>query len=222
MILRRIARPLLSAIFISGGIQAFQHTGSHAEAAKPLVDKTVGKQAGMLPSGIPTDPKTLVRIDAGVKLAGGTLLAMGKFPRLSSLMLLQSLGWTTFAAHRFWEEKEASQRQEQMTQFIKNMSLAGGLLLASADTEGKPSIGWRAKHAVDDAGQQMQGMTGAMQHTLGKATGRAEKAAGKATGMASRQAGRFGRKAEMMTGRTRRKTMQSLMPMQSLRAMMSR
>ncbi|HEU5107382.1 MAG TPA: DoxX family protein, partial [Micromonosporaceae bacterium] len=33
--------------------------------------------------------------------------------------------------------------------FMKNMGLLGGLLLAAADTEGRPGLRWRAAHAAD-------------------------------------------------------------------------
>jgi hypothetical protein len=34
--------------------------------------------------------------------------------------------------------------------FLKNLGLLGGLLLAAADTEGRPSIGWRAERLLRD------------------------------------------------------------------------
>jgi hypothetical protein len=38
-----------------------------------------------------------------------------------------------------------------MTHFFKNLSMLGGLVLASVDTEGKPGVAWRASHAVGTA-----------------------------------------------------------------------
>jgi hypothetical protein len=35
--------------------------------------------------------------------------------------------------------------------FFKNVSMLGGLLLAAVDTDGKPGVAWRAKHAASDA-----------------------------------------------------------------------
>ncbi|TWE14060.1 putative membrane protein YphA (DoxX/SURF4 family) [Prauserella muralis] len=197
MILRRVARPLLAAMFISGGINALRQAEGHAEAAKPLLDKTVGKQPESLPDQVPTDPVTLVRIDAAVKLVGGSLLAIGKLPRLSSLMLLGSLVPTTLAAHSFWEEKDSGRRQEQQIQFTKNLGLAGGLLLAAADTEGKPSVGWRARHAVRDASKQVQDTAESVQRTAGKTAGKASKKVGKA----GKQAGALTGKAGKVTGK---------------------
>lgn len=148
MILRRVARPLLAAIFISGGIGALRDTQGHAKAAEPFLTGSFDKLEGVVPEAVPRDPATLVRIDAAVKLGAGVALAAGKAPRLASLLLLGSLVPTTLAAHRFWEIKEPAERQQQQIQFIKNAGLAGGLLLAAADTAGKPSLGWRARRAA--------------------------------------------------------------------------
>ncbi|WP_414943440.1 DoxX family membrane protein [Amycolatopsis sp. cmx-11-32] len=151
MILRRVARPLLAAIFISGGIGALRDTQGHAKAAEPFLTGSFDKLEGLVPEAVPRDPATLVRIDAAVKVGAGVALAAGKAPRLASLLLLGSLVPTTLATHRFWEIKEPAERQQQQIQFIKNAGLAGGLLLAAADTAGKPSLGWRARRAASKA-----------------------------------------------------------------------
>ncbi|AIJ27052.1 DoxX family protein [Amycolatopsis methanolica 239] len=169
MILRRLARPMLASIFIYGGINALRQAEGHAEAAKPVLDK-VGEQQDKLPDALPTDPVSLVKIDAGVKIAAGTLFAFGKFPRLSALALVGSLVPTTVAGHPFWEAKDPQQKQEQLIHLLKNAGLAGGLLIAAADTEGKPSLGWRARRAAEKASKQAQ-----------KATEKASKQAHKAS-----------------------------------------
>ncbi|HVK22324.1 MAG TPA: DoxX family protein [Actinokineospora sp.] len=148
MILRRLARPLLAGIFITSGINALKAPEAHAEAAKPLLDKLEGK----LPEQVPSDPVTLIKIDGAVKIGAGALLAFGKVPRLSALALSGSLVPTTLANHRFWEEKDPSVRQQQQVHFFKNLAVLGGLLLAAVDTEGKPSLGWRARRAARDVG----------------------------------------------------------------------
>nr|WP_229874697.1 DoxX family membrane protein [Amycolatopsis deserti] len=169
MILRRLARPMLASIFIYGGINALKQPEGHAEAVKPVLDK-VGEQRDKLPDAVPTDPVSLVKIDAGVKIAAGTLFALGKFPRLSALALLGSLVPTTVAGHPFWEAKDPQEKQQQLIQLLKNAGLAGGLMIAAADTEGKPSLGWRARRAADKASRRAH-----------KATEKASKQAHKAT-----------------------------------------
>ena len=183
MILRRLARPMLAGIFIAGGINVLRNPEAHVEAAKPFLTDTVGKVGDKLPEQVPSDPLSLVRIDGAVKVGAGLLLALGRFPRLSSLLLSGSLVPTTLAAHRFWEEKDPEVRQQQQIHFFKNMGLLGGLLLASADTAGKPSLGWRAKRAarkVNKSAQEFGAWTADTTDSVGDAVSAAPKKARKA------------------------------------------
>ena len=70
---------------------------------------------------------------------------------LAALALIGSIVPTTYAGHRFWEETDEATRAEQRMHFFKNLGLLGGLLLAAMDTEGKPSLGWRAKRRIAPA-----------------------------------------------------------------------
>ncbi|RZQ65449.1 DoxX family membrane protein [Amycolatopsis suaedae] len=167
---------MLASIFIFGGINALRYAEGHAEQAKPVLDK-LGERADALPASIPTDPVTLVKIDAGVKIAAGSLLALGKMPRLASLALLGSLVPTTIAGHPFWEEKDPQQRQQQLIHLLKNAGLAGGLLIAAADTHGKPSLGWRARRAARKAGEQISDTAESTRKSARKAAKQARKQA---------------------------------------------
>jgi len=80
MILRRVARPLLAAVFVSGGIETLRNPKPHIQAAEPLVDKTVGQVRDKVPERIPTDTETLVKLDAAVKVGAGVMFGLGKFP----------------------------------------------------------------------------------------------------------------------------------------------
>lgn len=156
MILRRVARPLLASIFISGGIDQLRNPEQRAEAAAPVLDKTVGQVEDKLPDQMPTDALSLVKVDGAVKVGAGLMLALGKFPRLSATLLAGSLIPTTAAGHRFWEYEDPKERSAQQIHFFKNLSLLGGLLLASADTHGKPSVAYRTKRAARHAADSVQ------------------------------------------------------------------
>jgi putative oxidoreductase len=137
-LVRRIARPLLASIFVYGGIDAF----GNPEAKVPSAEK-LGKVPRWLP-GVSSTAQ-MVRVDGAAKIVGGVALGLGRFPRLAALGLIASLVPTTVAGHRFWEETDPAKRKMQQLQFIKNASILGGVLLAAVDTEGKPSVGWRAR-----------------------------------------------------------------------------
>jgi hypothetical protein len=44
----------------------------------------------------------------------------------------------------------------QQTPFLRNLALLGGLLLAAADTEGRPGLRYRTSHAVDRSQRSMK------------------------------------------------------------------
>ena len=56
-------------------------------------------------------------------------LGLGITPRLAVALLLGSMIPTTLVGHPFWKEEPGPQRQNQETQFLKNLSLIGGLLM---------------------------------------------------------------------------------------------
>ncbi|MBB4687349.1 putative membrane protein YphA (DoxX/SURF4 family) [Amycolatopsis jiangsuensis] len=151
-----MARPLLASIFILGGIGTFRDIQGHAKVAEPFLTDAFDKASGLVPEQVPRDPATLVRIDAGVKIGAGVALAVGKAPRLAALALLGTLVPTTLAGHRFWEAKDPETKAGEQVQFVKNVSLAGGLLLAASDTAGKPSLGWRARRAAKKTGKRAE------------------------------------------------------------------
>lgn len=141
-LVRRLARPLLASMFVTGGLDALRNPGPKVTPAKD-----VGPPVAQRIPYLPEDPEQLVRINGGVQVAAGTMLALGRFPRLSSALLAGSLVPTTMAGHRFWEEEDEQQKAAQQVHFFKNVSMLGGLILAAVDTEGRPGLAWRAKHA---------------------------------------------------------------------------
>jgi putative oxidoreductase len=179
---RRVARPLLASMFISGGMDAFQNPESKVKAAE-VVTKPLQEKFPALPQAT----ETLVKINGVVQVGAGALLAIGKFRRLAAWALLASIIPTTYAGHRFWEEADEADRKRQQVHFLKNLGLMGGLILAAFDTEGAPSIGWKTRRRADQVSAAVatgRAMTGAKAHkTSSKAAEvgrRAERKANKA------------------------------------------
>ena len=155
--LRLVARPLLASSFVLGGIAAFRNAEQLAPGAQNIADRVIPLARQAAPSApIPEDPVTLVRITGVAQVLAGLGLALGKAPRLSSGVLAATLVPSTLAAHRFWEETDEETRNTQKRDFVKNLSLLGGLLIASGDTAGKPGLAWRTRHAAVDARQGAQ------------------------------------------------------------------
>jgi putative oxidoreductase len=182
MILRRIARPMLAAVFVSGGVETLRNPKPRVDTAAPVVEKAGEKVGDQSP--VPMDPELLVKVNAIAQVAAGTALGLGKFPRLSALVLAASLAPTTVVGHRFWE-KDGADRGAQRTHFLKNVGLLGGLLIAASDTHGKPSLAWRAKHAGSAAAATVGGTVGTAAGAVqGVAQGAAASVQGAAEGAA--------------------------------------
>jgi uncharacterized membrane protein YphA (DoxX/SURF4 family) len=151
-VIRMLARPMLASLYVVGGVNALKASDRHAERAKKVTDRIVTAAHRLAPGvPIPNDPTTLVRINAAVQLLGAASLATGRAPRLSSMVLAGSLVPTTLAGHAFWDEHDPETRATQKLHFFKNLSMLGGLMLAAVDTEGRPGVAWRARHAAKDA-----------------------------------------------------------------------
>jgi putative oxidoreductase len=119
---RRIARPLLAAVFVGSGVDALRNPEPRAKKAAGMVTAAAER------FGTPADPLLAVRANAGVHIAAGLGLGTGAAPRTSALVLAGSLVPTTLAGHAFWEYPKEEQ-EFQRTQFLKNLGLLAGLLL---------------------------------------------------------------------------------------------
>jgi uncharacterized membrane protein YphA (DoxX/SURF4 family) len=148
--LRSVARTSLGAVFILGGIDSLRTPAPKAEIAAP-----VAEMARQAVDALPDDDVQLVRINGGVHVAAGTLLVLGKLPRLSALALAATLIPTTLGGHRFWEATSDEQKAQQQLHFTKNLAMFGGLLFAALDRHGQPSLVWRAKRAAHHAGDKL-------------------------------------------------------------------
>jgi len=139
-LLRAVARPMLASMFMYGGADTFRNAESKSVAAQEsadLIAKTTGRHI---------EPADLVRVTGAVQVVAGAALATGRFPRLAALTLAGTLGPVTVAGHRFWNESEPSARRQKMVHFLKNTSMAGGLLMATLDPEPKKRmLGRRTK-----------------------------------------------------------------------------
>jgi uncharacterized membrane protein YphA (DoxX/SURF4 family) len=113
----KVARILLAGSFLRGGWRALQNPARLAPAAEKL--------------GLP-EPEAMVTVNSVAQVAGAAAMALGIFPRLAAAGLAASLLPTTLAGHRFWELEDEQARNQQITHFLKNLGLIGGLLAVAA------------------------------------------------------------------------------------------
>lgn len=163
-LVRAIARPLLAATFISGGLSTLRNPAERV----PSADRVVSPLASRLPQL--SDTEQVVKVDAAAKVVAGSLLALGKLPRLSATVLAASIVPTTIAGHPFWEERDPARRNQQRLHFLKNAGLLGGVLLAAVDTEGRPSLGWWARRTPRIVRHSASGLRRDAEHALHSAS----------------------------------------------------
>jgi putative oxidoreductase len=121
---RRLALAVLGAPFITMG---------YSGAVEPA-----GRVALAADLGIPS-PEAAVRFNGAAMVAGGLGLVTGIMPRASALGLAVSLVPTTLAGHAFWKHDDPKARNLHRIQFLKNLSLLGGLLAVAVSADGRPT-----------------------------------------------------------------------------------
>ena len=123
-------RILLASIFILSGVMKLLNT-----------EETVGYMASQ---GIPA--ATPLAILAGlVEVVGGLMVLTGFATRLGALALFAFLIPTTLIFHDFWA-LEGAERKMQMVNFMKNLSVMGGLLMVVAFGPGRYSLDAKIRH----------------------------------------------------------------------------
>lgn len=98
--------------------------------------------------GVPA-PQLLL-VGAIVFLIAGSLLVMvGYHARIGAALLLTFLVLATYFFHGFWRLEEGHAQQEQMIQFMKNLSMMGAMLFIMANGSGPLSLdSWLQKRTA--------------------------------------------------------------------------
>src|SRR5574340_860777 len=126
MLLRRVARPLLSAAFIGQGLASLRNPDGAADAARPAMEGLQRLPASAV-GNLPGSPKQFALINAAIQIAAGVLLATGKTPRLASAALAATMIPGNLGAHMFWTEGDPDRKADERRAFLTDLSLLGGL-----------------------------------------------------------------------------------------------
>jgi putative oxidoreductase len=119
-----IGRILLALIFVVSG---FGKIGGFAGVAGYIGSK-----------GLPM-PEVLAALTIALELGGGILLIIGYKVRIVAILFFLWLIPTTLLFHKFWGI-DAAQVQNQMNNFMKNVSIMGAMLLVFAFGPGAYSL----------------------------------------------------------------------------------
>lgn len=121
-----IGRLLFSAIFISSGLNHFSQRAAMVEYAKS--------------NGVPA-PGVLVPLTGAMIVLGGLSVLLGYYTAVGTWLLVVFLIPTAFFMHRFWGVDDPMVAATQMSQFMKNLALAGAALLIAYFGSGPYSLG---------------------------------------------------------------------------------
>ncbi|MUV48448.1 DoxX family protein [Haloarcula sp. CBA1122] len=116
-----------------GGVLAFMGL-NHFQSAEQMAPYAEAK-------GLPA-PVASVYGSGGLLLVSGVLVVIGAYPVIAAGALATFLVASAVTMHDFWAVPD-DQVQDEMTQFLKNVALAGGALslLAVAGTSWPYSVG---------------------------------------------------------------------------------
>jgi uncharacterized membrane protein YphA (DoxX/SURF4 family) len=138
---------MLAATFVGRGVEALRSPKPAADATR-LTLEGLAKLPDPVGPKVPTNAETVARINGAVQIGAGLLLATGRLPRFASAALALSVVPGSLGGNTFWAEHDPARKAEQRRAFVADISLIGGLIIASVDTEGKPSLGWRGRRAA--------------------------------------------------------------------------
>ena len=138
---------MLASFFVVNGAKAAAKPNALVADAEPIVRKAVPLVQRVAPPSVanyvPEDTRTRVRATGIAQLLGGLGLASGLGRRASATLLSASMVPHVLAS-RPAKGATAEEQAASRSVLLRNVALLGATLIASQDTQGKPSLGYRA------------------------------------------------------------------------------
>jgi uncharacterized membrane protein YphA (DoxX/SURF4 family) len=123
---RALARPLIASWFVYDGVQHAMDPQLRTVQAEPLLRPLLAD------TELDVSTQTIVRAHAIATVAAAAVLATSKTPRTAG-MALTGLAALTFAVQpQFWRMPEGPAREVAQEDFVKNVALLGGAMLAAS------------------------------------------------------------------------------------------
>ena len=120
-----IARVLIGLIFVTGGWAKVTAVGAFS--------------ASLERRGVPA-ASLLGYVGALSEFLGGIGIMFGVATRYAALLILVFTIIASLVSHRYWEFTDAAQYRQQRTQFYKNVTMMGGMLLLFITGGGRFSV----------------------------------------------------------------------------------
>lgn len=154
MLVRRIARPMLAAWFVSEGAEALRRPAEHARRARAAWQRVAASPRIAARMDVPEPPSErrtamLVRVHGLLMVLTALHLAFGRHPRTAALGLAALTVPLAVANQPFGGGgAEGPARAGRRKEFWRNLSMIGGALIAGVDLEGRPGVTWRVETAL--------------------------------------------------------------------------
>lgn len=162
--LRALARPLLASWFVYGGVQSYLEPETRAAQVAPELEPRL-QEWGLEQ----VSTQDVVKAHAVASVALASALALSRTPRAAALGLAGLAGATAAVTHPFWKETDPARKEAELDQFLKNVSLVGGVLLAA-------TVGHSPRHVARKKAKKEKAKEKAQALKLAK---KAEKRAGR-------------------------------------------
>ncbi len=146
--IRKIARPMLASVFVIDGVETVMNPAGRKDGAESALTQVRAALPRQYRAFLPKDPETAAQLVGGIKAGAGSLFALGKAPRTSATLLAATTLPSLLGRNAFWDTDDEDEKARRRTGALTDMALAGGVLLASVDTAGKPDMKWRAQNAA--------------------------------------------------------------------------
>lgn len=179
-LVRRLARPLIAAPFISSGVTAVRRPADKVQES-PSTYEFLEKRLASTPVALSAEQ--IARVVGIVGVSAGGLYAVGKQPRAAAAVLTCTSLLSIAARKPVWK-LSGSERQQALRALLTDLGLTGAILLAAVDTDGKPSLGYRAGRTIERGkarkeAERAQKEAGAAAEEISEATDRAARKAAK-------------------------------------------
>lgn len=118
-----IARIMIGLIFVMSGWSKLMNFS--------------GAVAGIAKRGV---PEVLAYLAPPVEFFGGLAIVLGLFTEAAAILMVVFTIMATITSHRYWEYTDPAQYRAQNTNFWKNVTMMGGMLLLFVTAGGRWSV----------------------------------------------------------------------------------
>ena len=96
-----------------------------------------GAVSGIAKRGV---PEALAYLAPPVEFFGGLAIMLGLFTEWAAILMVVFTIIATLTSHRYWEFSDPAQYRAQNTNFFKNVTMIGGMLLLFVTAGGRYSV----------------------------------------------------------------------------------